>query len=273
MVNHLKLVLVVILAAASTLTAAAPDPGHLTAYRPYTWQIFSFEVTGSAYGSVWGSGIYTDDSILAKAAVHAGVLSLGQTGIVTVQILPGQGSYASTTQHGITTASWGSWAGSYQFVHTDYAYITLSGDLAIGYTGLNKTKTASFTIHNSGNIAMSVTSISYPYPVFSGSFSGTINPGQSQDVTVTFAPTLIGSYSGVVTVNSNAYGPNTIGIWGESLLPDFNNDSAVNPADLMIFINYWLYNGSPTLCDINSDGIVNIVDFAILADYWLFVAQ
>jgi len=271
MLDRIKMILAVtLLTLSSSLIAVDADPGHLVNYRPYVGQFFSFQITGSADGSVWGSGIYTDDSRLAKAAVHAGLLSIGQTGIVTAQILPGQGSYASTTQNGITTASWGSWPGSYQFVHTDYAFINLSGDLTFGNTGLNRTKTASLTIYNSGNIAIMVTSISYPNPVFSGSFSGTINPGQSQVVTVTFAPTQIGSYSGTVTVNSNAYGVNTAGIFGECLLPDFNNDMAVNPADLMIFTNNWLHQGPPTLCDINSNGIVDMVDFAMMADYWLF---
>ena len=65
-------------------------------------------------GAVWGSGVYTDDSVICRAAVHAGVIR-GGGGTVTVRMLPGRESYASTTSNGITTSSYGVWHGSYRF--------------------------------------------------------------------------------------------------------------------------------------------------------------
>ncbi len=62
--------------------AATPDPGTLTSYRDQVGETFTFEVTGDAAASVWGTDIYTDDSNLAAAAVHAGVLEDGETGLV-----------------------------------------------------------------------------------------------------------------------------------------------------------------------------------------------
>lgn len=67
-------------------------------------------------GSVWGSEIYTDDSDLGKAAVHAGILKPGERGIVTVKILPGLASYNGSNQNGVTTSNYGSWGGSFEFV-------------------------------------------------------------------------------------------------------------------------------------------------------------
>jgi formylglycine-generating enzyme required for sulfatase activity len=90
--------------------------GHLTSYRGQDFQLFRFTVTGTSVGSVWGTDLYTDDSVVAKAAVHAGLLGVGETTEVTVMILPGAASYASTTRHGITTSPWASWPGSYKFV-------------------------------------------------------------------------------------------------------------------------------------------------------------
>ena len=91
------------------------DPGNLTAYRPHpAGQSFYFTVTGSTEGTIWGSGVYTDDSPLAVAAVHAGVLAPGEKGIVRVTILPGQESYDGSTRNGVTSDSYGSWQGSYR---------------------------------------------------------------------------------------------------------------------------------------------------------------
>ncbi len=82
-------------------TAAAPvpagpalaDPGNLTSFRDKVGQTFTFTVTGSASGSIYGEGIYTDDSTLATAAVHAGILKVGETKDIHVAILPGQQTY------------------------------------------------------------------------------------------------------------------------------------------------------------------------------------
>jgi hypothetical protein len=93
---------------------ALPDPGTLTGHRADVGMIFLFDVTGSNRGSVWGTEVYTDDSALATAAVHAGVLAVGQKGVVKVTILPGQESYTSSTSNGVTSGSWGSWVGSFR---------------------------------------------------------------------------------------------------------------------------------------------------------------
>src|SRR5262245_17604999 len=74
-----------------------PDPGYLTNFQHQVGQSFYFRVTGAINGSVWGSDVYTTDSQLSMVAVHAGVVNIGQTGIVKVTILPGQNGYAGST--------------------------------------------------------------------------------------------------------------------------------------------------------------------------------
>jgi hypothetical protein len=91
------------------------NPATLVAYRG-TEQILHFEVQANASGSVWGNQTYTDDSNLAAAALHAGLLKAGETGIVTVRTLPGQESYAGSTSNGVTSYPYGSWGGSFSFV-------------------------------------------------------------------------------------------------------------------------------------------------------------
>jgi hypothetical protein len=64
--------------------------------------------------SIAGTDIYTDDSALATAVVHAGVLAVGQTGVVRVTILGGQASYAGTTRNGVTSGASTNFPGSYR---------------------------------------------------------------------------------------------------------------------------------------------------------------
>ena len=91
-----------------------PDPGALYQHQNVVGQTFFFRVTGSTAGAIWGTDIYTADSTLPVAAVHAGVLKLGQTGIVKVTILPPKTSYQASTRNGIQSGQWNEFPGSYK---------------------------------------------------------------------------------------------------------------------------------------------------------------
>jgi hypothetical protein len=65
-------------------------------------------------GSVWGSGIYTTDSRVCRAAVHAGVIPAAG-GNVNVVPAPGQNAYAGSAANGITTSNYGPWGSSFTF--------------------------------------------------------------------------------------------------------------------------------------------------------------
>ena len=69
---------------------------------------------GAATGSVWGSDIYTTDSSICGAAVHAGVIP-ASGGKVTVSSAPGCQTYAGTTRNGITTSDWWPYKDSFYF--------------------------------------------------------------------------------------------------------------------------------------------------------------
>src|SRR5262249_34260727 len=92
---------------------AMADPGTLQNFRGQVGKTLLFEVTGAANGAVWGTGVYTDDSSLATAAVHAGVLKAGEKGVVKVTIQAGQQAYQNSTQNGVTSGNWDDWGGSY----------------------------------------------------------------------------------------------------------------------------------------------------------------
>jgi hypothetical protein len=83
------------------------------------------------------------------------------------------------------------------------AAIGLSGDLVFGVVTVNETATRTLTISNSGTGNLTVGGISFP-DGFSGNWSGTVAPGASQDVAITFSPVAVRSYGGNITVDSTA---------------------------------------------------------------------
>ncbi|MEO0974301.1 MAG: LCCL domain-containing protein, partial [Pseudomonadota bacterium] len=62
-------------------------------------------------GQVWGSGPYTDDSNLCRAAVHAGVIP-ATGGAVAFEVVSGLPAYQGSVRHGVTSSSYGTWPGA-----------------------------------------------------------------------------------------------------------------------------------------------------------------
>ncbi|HKB38604.1 MAG TPA: LCCL domain-containing protein, partial [Gemmataceae bacterium] len=86
----------------------------LQAFRGQKDRVFLFAVTGATTGTVWGTDIYTDDSDLATAAVHAGLVRIGKKGLIKVTLLPGQDQYRGSVRNGVMTQDYGPWQGSYR---------------------------------------------------------------------------------------------------------------------------------------------------------------
>ena len=78
-------------------------------------ELYCYKVIGSNEGTVWGNGIYTDDSNIAKAAVLEGKCKIGEYAIVSIKIIEAKSNYDSCSKNGISTNSWGHWDGSYIF--------------------------------------------------------------------------------------------------------------------------------------------------------------
>jgi hypothetical protein len=90
-----------------------PDRGTLAGLEDQIGRTFLFRVTGSATGQVWGTDVYTADSALATAAVHAGVLRAGETRVVRVRLLAGRSAYRGSTRHGVTSGAWTAYPAAY----------------------------------------------------------------------------------------------------------------------------------------------------------------
>lgn len=64
--------------------------------------------------TVWGSGPYTADSRVCRAARHAGVVPV-TGGSVTVRMLPGEPRYAASSRNGVQTMAFGDYRSSFRF--------------------------------------------------------------------------------------------------------------------------------------------------------------
>lgn len=63
--------------------------------------------------SVWGTDVYTQDSSICNAAVHAGKFTMDSGGSVTVELRPGESSYQGSTRNGVTTKDYGPYGRSF----------------------------------------------------------------------------------------------------------------------------------------------------------------
>jgi hypothetical protein len=75
-----------------------------------------FDVTGDAEaGPLWGTDVYTHDSALSAAAVHAGVLASGERGFVRVTWVDTVNvSFVGSERNGIRSASYGPWPSGFR---------------------------------------------------------------------------------------------------------------------------------------------------------------
>jgi hypothetical protein len=91
-----------------------PDPGNLTQF-PQLGKTFLFRVTGSGDGPVWGTDIYTADSCLATAAVHAGALEVGEEAVVRVSVVSMAGvAVRGSLRNGVMSSDWGPYPFGYR---------------------------------------------------------------------------------------------------------------------------------------------------------------
>jgi hypothetical protein len=74
---------------------------------------YYFRLTGDTNGSVWGTDVYTGDSALATAAVHAGLVKAGEAGVVKVTVERPLPQYRGSLRYGITSHDFGQYGTAY----------------------------------------------------------------------------------------------------------------------------------------------------------------
>lgn len=86
--------------------ASHPEEDHLTC--------LCTPAAVAAYGNVWGTGIYTADSSICKAARHDGALG-NSARAVTVYFRAGLNRYEGSESNGVRSADYGRWESSIAF--------------------------------------------------------------------------------------------------------------------------------------------------------------
>lgn len=82
--------------------------------------VAAFECSaGGRGGNVWGVDVYTDDSSICEAAVHAGRITREEGGIVHFELLGARQSFEGSERNGVTTMRYPGWPGSFAFVELE----------------------------------------------------------------------------------------------------------------------------------------------------------
>jgi hypothetical protein len=101
----------------ATVPAGNEWSARASQYRTWVGAQYTFTCPANGTpGPVWGSDVYTDDSSICTAAVHAGLITVAKGGKVTIQMLDGQGSYRGSTRNKIKSSKYGAWGGSFLVV-------------------------------------------------------------------------------------------------------------------------------------------------------------
>ncbi len=114
---------------ATEVKAVLPGPGQVSVigWRDNLRALSGFQY-GPAYsfrcpaladpaqaGQAWGTDLYTADSSMCTAAVHAGKASFAAGGTFTITAIPGAPSFTGSNRNGVATGNFGSFPAAIQF--------------------------------------------------------------------------------------------------------------------------------------------------------------
>ena len=251
-----------------------PPTGNLAAYAADIGQTLYVSATGATTGNVYGSNAtaYAITSDLATAAVHAGVLTPGQTAVLQISILADAGTYVGSAQNGGTSQSASASGGSFQIVGIATNGYTLDPVAAGSYAVTATVIDANYAGSAAGTlvIAPATPTVTWSAPAaitygtaldatqlnatasVAGTFvftpaSGTIlNAGPNQTLTVVFTPTDAANYATVSASTTIAVNKATATVSLSNLSQIYNGlprsaMATTNPAGLATTLTY---NGS-----------------------------
>jgi hypothetical protein len=104
------------------LAAVPQAPGNMSAFqqqfgKEMTYAVTGFTPTAGANPNLWGTDVYTLDSNLAAAVVHAGLAKPGETVVVKVRVVNPPQQFVSTFRNNVNSTAYGAYpAGAYEFV-------------------------------------------------------------------------------------------------------------------------------------------------------------
>ena len=71
---------------------------------------------GARNGSVWGSELYTSDSSICPAGVHAGRITRDVGGILTIEMTVGAEAFGGIDRNGVKTTAYGPYPTAFRFI-------------------------------------------------------------------------------------------------------------------------------------------------------------
>jgi hypothetical protein len=93
---------------------AADAPPNMLELGSSVGASFYFRVRGETEGPLWGTDVYTGDSSLAVAAVHAGLVKPGESAVVKVTVVSPLAQYQGCVRHGVTSHDFGRYGSAYR---------------------------------------------------------------------------------------------------------------------------------------------------------------
>ncbi|MFC1613956.1 cohesin domain-containing protein [Gemmatimonadota bacterium] len=140
-------------------------------------------------------------------------------------------------------------------------------EISFGEVQLNESLVKKLIIMNIGDADLVVSDISSDNTVFTPDItSATILPATDLDIQVSFIPQTGQSYTGALTISSNA-GMEQVMLSGSGInLPsepggcDFNGDGRINITDVIVLLLYQRENPGDLIGDYNGDGSSTITD-------------
>ncbi|HVE50036.1 MAG TPA: LCCL domain-containing protein [Casimicrobiaceae bacterium] len=93
---------------------AADAPPNLLELSAQVRDTFYFRVMGASEGPLWGTDVYTGDSAIAVAAVHAGLVSAGGSAVLRVVAVAPPPQFSGSVRNGVTSHDFGRYGSAYQ---------------------------------------------------------------------------------------------------------------------------------------------------------------
>jgi len=93
---------------------AAEAPPNLLDLAQPVGATYYFRVAGVSGGPLWGTDVYTGDSSLAAAAVHAGLVKAGESAVVRVQSVAPPPQFSGCVRHGVASHDFGRYGSAYR---------------------------------------------------------------------------------------------------------------------------------------------------------------
>ena len=213
----------------NTATSIPAGTTNMVDYRN-TSSIYSITITGdnSVGAGIWGTTIYTDDSNIMKAAMHSGFISHGETKTVYIVILPGQQSYAASTQNSISSNSYGSFAGSYKF-SGHLANMTYNVDSGVTALQVRNATDGSVISGPMTSVSGTTATITVPFTETLGIAVVALSNSTGRESAASTTQTLLKQYSAPTLNGTISYSGNTATSIpaGTTNMVDYRNTSSI----------------------------------------------